>query len=266
MNNLQERLFQIVFRAETKPGKAFDIILLVFIALSVLIVLLDSVPDINSNYGQVLKILEWIITVIFTLEYVLRIYIVKKKTGYIFSFYGIIDFLSVLPTYMAIFIVGSQNLLVIRALRFLRIFRVFKLTRYAKESGMIAEALSASRAKISVFLFAVLIIVIIIGTVMYMIEGAENGFTSIPKSIYWSIVTLTTVGYGDISPQTSLGQFIAGFVMILGYAIIAVPTGIVSVEISKKLKPEYRSKTCNKCGNIYNDMNAKYCKLCGKKL
>jgi voltage-gated potassium channel len=227
--------------------------------------MLESVPSISDEYGKILKIAEWIITIIFSLEYFLRIFIVKKPAKYIFSFYGIIDLLSFLPTYIGLFIVGGQSLMVIRALRLLRVFRILKISRYTKESKKLMVSLRASRAKISVFLFAVMMIVIIIGTFMYLIEGEENGFTSIPRSIYWTIVTLTTVGYGDIAPHTTLGQFVASFVMIMGYAIIAVPTGIVSAELTK-IKHNYSSHNCPDCKKNPNDDDACFCKHCGESL
>ena len=262
----KKKLYEIIFEAESKEGKLFDVTLLVVIVLSIFIVMIESVPAVKGHFRNILKTLEWIITIIFTLEYFLRIMVVNKPSKYIFSFYGIIDFLSFLPTYLAVFMVGAQSLIVIRALRLLRIFRVLKLTRYSSESNMIMQALIASRRKIGVFLYAVLTMVIIIGTMMYLIEGAENGFTSIPKSIYWAIVTLTTVGYGDIAPQTFLGQFLASFVMITGYAIIAVPTGIVTAEMAQIKQKAGSKKTCSKCINIEYDEDALFCKSCGERL
>ncbi|MCF8370537.1 MAG: ion transporter [Bacteroidales bacterium] len=263
----KEKLYDIIFEADTPSGKFFDNSLLVTILLSILFVMLESVSFISTGYGKYLKIAEWCITIIFTLEYALRIWVVNKPFKYIFSFYGIIDFLSILPTYIAIFLPGGQSLMVIRALRLLRVFRILKISRYVQESQTISKALHASRAKISVFLFVVLISVIIIGTIMYLIEGEEHGFTSIPRSIYWAIVTITTVGYGDIAPQTALGQLIASFTMILGYAIIAVPTGIVSAEFSKaKGTTNLTTQVCPECLAEGHAGDATFCKFCGHKL
>ena len=265
MNSTREKLYKIIFEADTPAGKIFDLLLLFIILLSVVLVLLESVPSIAANYIHILRPLEWGITGIFTLEYILRIYIVKKPIRYIFSFYGIIDLLSVIPTYLSLIIAGSHSLIVIRMLRLLRVFRILKLTRYTQAGRTIGRALWASREKIGVFIFLILILVVIIGTVMYMVEGAAHGFTSIPRSIYWAIVTLTTVGYGDISPGTSLGQFLASVVMIMGYAIIAVPTGIVTSEL---INPSTRQNTivCKHCLNDRHDDDAVYCKKCGEKL
>lgn len=266
MKKLKQNLYDIIFEADTKAGKLFDLSLLVIILLSILFVMLESVPSIENKYSSILSTLEWIVTIIFTLEYFLRIWVVKKSRRYIFSFYGIIDFLAILPTYLALFFAGTQGLVVIRALRLLRIFRILKLNRYTKESSIIIKALRQSRIKISVFLFAVLTLVTIIGTIMYLVEGAENGFTSIPRSIYWAVVTLTTVGYGDISPITPLGQFLASVVMIIGYAIIAVPTGIVSAELSKTKFQNKSTQVCPNCLMEEHDNDATYCKHCGQKL
>jgi len=262
---MKSKLYEIIFESDTRDGKLFDVLLLIVIVLSILLVMLESVPSIEKNYHNLLIILEWSITVIFSLEYCLRIWIVSKPKIYIFSFYGIIDFLSILPSYLGLFFVGTQGLMVIRALRLLRIFRILKLNRYMSEGVVIVRALKQSRYKISVFLFAVLTMVIIIGTTMYLIEGAENGFTSIPRGIYWAIVTLTTVGYGDISPTTALGQFIASFVMITGYAIIAVPTGIVTAELSKPSKALPSGLVCENCLSEGHDQDDQYCRFCGEK-
>ncbi|WP_340111405.1 ion transporter [Maribellus mangrovi] len=265
MGKTRERLYEIIFEADTPAGKFFDVALLVVILLSVALVMLESVPAIRTNYRPILRILEWVITGIFTVEYLLRIIIVRKPLRYIFSFYGIIDFLSVIPTYLGLFIIGSHHLVVIRILRMLRIFRILKLTRYTQAGRTLAKALWASREKISVFIFFVIVLVVVIGTIMYIIEGEAHGFTSIPRGIYWAIVTLTTVGYGDISPQTSLGQFMASIVMIMGYAIIAVPTGIVTAEI---INPSYKGNTqvCPSCLHDKHDDDAKFCKKCGAKI
>ncbi|MBN1987023.1 MAG: ion transporter [Prolixibacteraceae bacterium] len=265
MKNIREKLYEIIFEADTIEGKIFDVALLFVILLSVILVMLESVPSIRSARNDLLKILEWGITIIFTIEYLLRILIVKKAYRYIFSFYGIIDFLSVIPTYVGLLVVGSHSLVVIRILRLLRVFRILKLTRYTSAGRTLMRAMWASREKISVFIFFVLTLVVIIGTIMYLVEGETNGFTSIPKSIYWSIVTLTTVGYGDISPQTPTGQFLASVVMILGYAIIAVPTGIVTAEMIKP-SSEKNTQVCPGCLHDKHDDDAVFCKKCGTRL
>ena len=261
---LREKLYRIIFRADTPAGKTFDIVLLITIILSVALVILESIPRYHSKYGNELYIAEWIITIIFSLEYILRVSIVKKPKKYILSFYGIIDLLAVLPTYLSLIFAGAQGLMVIRALRLLRVFRILKLTRYSSEGLMIQQALRASRIKISVFLFAILMIVIIIGTLMYLVEGSEHGFDTIPNCIYWAIVTLTTVGYGDLTPHTGLGKLISAFVMVMGYAIIAVPTGIVTAEFAKSsfTKPK-KKNPCKTCNEDENPIDALYCKKCG---
>ena len=267
MKSIKEQLYEIVFEADTPKGKAFDVALLVAILLSILLVILESVKEINVKFGTLIIILEWIITFFFTIEYTLRIFIVKKPSTYIFSFYGIIDLLSVLPSYIGLIFTGMSGLVVIRALRLLRIFRILKLSRYVSESRVIISALKASKTKISVFLYAVIMIVIIIGTIMYLVEGEENGFTSIPQSIYWAIVTLTTVGYGDIAPATPIGKFIASFVMILGYGIIAVPTGIVTSEFTLASKnKKISTQVCPNCLHEDHEHESIYCKICGTKL
>ena len=232
-NTPKENIYRVIFEADTPSGKFFDVLLLIVILISVAAVLLDSIPEIETRFHTQLKIIEWIITVCFTIEYLLRLWVARNRIKYAISFYGIIDLLSVLPSYLGIFFAGAQGLMIIRTLRLLRIFRLFKLTRYTSAGNTILFALRNSREKIFVFLFAVLTSVIIIGTFMYLVEGEEHGFTSIPKSIYWAVVTLTTVGYGDMAPVTPLGQFIASIVMVLGYGIIAVPTGIVTAEITR---------------------------------
>ncbi len=265
MKDIKEKLYEIIFEADTREGKAFDVVLLFVILLSIALVLLESVPSFRTKFGSELRIMEWVITIVFTVEYILRILIIRKPIRYIFSFYGIIDFLAVIPTYLSLFIVGSHSLVVIRVLRLLRVFRILKLTRYTNAGRTLARAMWASREKISVFIFFVLTLVIIIGTLMYLIEGETHGFTSIPQSIYWAIVTLTTVGYGDISPQTSFGQLLASIVMIIGYAIIAVPTGIVTAEIIKDTKSQ-NTQVCPNCMYDLHDNDALYCKKCGSKL
>lgn len=265
MKITKNRLYEIIFEADTKEGKAFDIILLIVIVLSVAFVMLESVESINNKYPKALKVSEWVITIIFTIEYILRIAIVRKPWKYITSFFGVIDLLSVLPTYLSLIFIGSHSLVVIRVIRLLRVFRVLKLSRYTSAGRSLARALWASRGKIGVFLFFVLTLVIIVGTIMYLIEGEENGFNSIPRSIYWAIVTLTTVGYGDISPVTPLGQLLASIVMITGYAIIAVPTGIVTAEI---IRPSVKGNTqvCPYCLYDKHEDHAKFCLRCGAEL
>lgn len=263
----KERLHEIIYEADTKEGKLFDIILLVAIIASIVLVMLESIQSIDSKYHDLLNIGEWIITILFTIEYILRIISIKKPLGYIFSFYGIIDLLSTIPKYLSFIVVGSQNLIALRALRLLRVFRILKLTRYVGASNRLIVALKASRAKIAVFLFFIVILCTILGTIMYIVEGEANGFTNIPKSIYWTIVTLTTVGFGDITPQTPLGQLIASIIMILGYAIIAIPTGIVSSEMTKSNQElQENTQVCTNCSKDYHKEKAKFCFHCGSLL
>ncbi len=262
----KERLFIVIFEADTPWGKRFDGALLFAILLSVLAVMLESVEEIKAKYGQELYIAEWIFTIFFTIEYVLRIVIVAKPWVYIRSFFGIVDLLSILPTFLGLFFAGAHSLLIIRSIRLLRVFRVLKMVRFLGEASQLTTALKASRAKIIVFIGGVFALTVILGTLMYMIEGGENGFTSIPKSIYWAVVTLTTVGYGDIAPQTALGQGLATFIMILGYGIIAVPTGIVTAEMTQHktlLDNGIKCKSCHKTGH---DIQANYCKYCGEPM
>jgi len=261
----KDRLHEIIYEADTKQGKLFDIILLFAIIASVLLVMLESVKSFDEKYHNLLNIAEWIITVLFSIEYILRIISIKKPFKYIFSFYGIIDLLSTIPKYLSFIIIGSHNLAALRALRLLRVFRVLKLARYVGASNKLMVALRASRVKISVFLYFVVIICLILGTLMYMIEGEENGFTSIPRSVYWAIVTLTTVGYGDIAPQTPFGQLIASAIMVLGYGIIAIPTGIVTSEMAKA-NLDINTQTCPNCAAEKHKDNAEFCYNCGGKL
>ena len=263
---LRKKLYEIIFEADTKAGKLFDIILLLVIIISVAFVMLESIPVINNDYGNILKNAEWTITILFTLEYILRIIIVKNSFGYIKSFYGIIDLMAILPTYLGIFIIGTQGLIVIRALRLFRIFRIFKLTRYTAAGKTIMTALKNSGAKIGVFLFGILMVIIILGTIMYLVEGEKNGFTSIPKSVYWAIVTLTTVGYGDIAPVTPIGQSIAALIMIMGYGIIVIPTGIVTAEFVTSEKIHTNTQSCEFCGAEGHKDDAEYCRKCGHKI
>ena len=262
---LKQRLHEIIYEADTRAGKLFDVILLIAILASILFVMLESIQSIDEAYGSYLDIAEWVITMLFSLEYVLRIITVKKPWKYIFSFYGIIDLLSTIPKYVSLILIDSHNLAVLRALRLLRIFRILKITRYIGASNRLLIALKSSRAKISVFLLFVFILCIILGTIMYMIEGAENGFTSIPRSVYWAIVTLTTVGYGDIAPVTALGQLIASAIMILGYAIIAIPTGIVGSEMMNA-NIHTNTQSCPNCMRDSHQDGAIFCYHCGDKL
>jgi len=261
----RSKLHEIIFEADTATGKLFDIGLIVSIVFSVVIVMLDSVKPINLRYGDIFLKLEWFFTVLFTIEYVVRIYCVRKPMYYVTSFYGIVDLLAIAPTYLSLILPGSRYLLVIRLLRVLRIFRVLKFVQYLGEAKQLMRALRASRRKITIFIFTVLTIVVIMGSLMYIIEGEKNGFTSIPKSIYWAIVTLTTVGYGDIAPKTNLGQALAALIMIMGYAIIAVPTGIFTVEMSRAYG-KVSTQACPACGAEGHDYDAAFCKYCGTKL
>jgi voltage-gated potassium channel len=263
-NTVKQKIYRIIYLTDTTAGRRFDLILLWLIGLSILSVLLESVAAIRSRYINVIQIAEWLFTICFTIEYVLRIYSSQKPLRYIFSFYGIIDLLAFLPTYLSLLFPGSQYLVVIRALRLLRVFRILKLSRFLSEGNILRSALRSSRYKITVFLVSVLTLIIIVGTLMYLIEGETGGFTSIPVSIYWAIVTITTVGYGDIAPQTALGQFLASILMIIGYGIIAVPTGIVSVEMARATD-EAREK-CPTCHAPILTVDSRFCSNCGKQL
>jgi voltage-gated potassium channel len=259
------KIYEVIFGYDTTAGKLFDVSLIIVIILSVLVVMLESVAAYNEAYGTLFTLLEWIFTVLFTLEYIARIISIGKPIKYIFSFYGLVDLISLLPTYLALIFPPAFFLVDIRTVRLLRIFRILKLTRYIRASRILAEAIKNSGAKIGVFLLVVLTIVIIAGTFMYLIEGEEHGFNNIPHSIYWAIVTLTTVGYGDISPSTVLGQVIASIIMIMGYGVIAVPTGIVGVELShvKKITSTTKTKACTSCSLETHDKDARFCKRCG---
>ncbi len=269
MNNRktwQERLHEIIYEADTKAGKLFDIILLCIILASIALVMLESVKEFDVKYHNFFNVSEWIITIVFTIEYIARIISVKRPSKYIFSFYGIIDLLSTIPKYISIFFGGTHALVALRALRLLRVFRILKLVRFIGAAENIGKALKASRYKIFVFLLAVVVLCVILGTIMYLVEGEQNGFTSIPRGVYWAIVTLTTVGYGDIAPHTDLGQLIASLVMILGYAIIAIPTGIVTSELTKQLVIQTNTQVCPSCSIEKHKDNAKFCYDCGEKL
>ena len=257
-------LHEIIFEADTKNGKLFDIVLLICICLSVFGIILSSVESINLKYGAILTIFEWVFTILFTIEYILRIYVIDKPLKYIFSFMGIIDFLAIIPTYLVFFYPPIRFLVDIRIVRLIRIFRVFKLSRYLRGAHVMQIALRSSRPKIIVFLLSVILIVVILGTLMYIVEGQKNGFENIPKSIYWAIVTLTTVGYGDVIPITFVGKIIASIVMIMGYGIIAVPTGIVTSSFVKNSKVSTQS--CRACAKEGHEPDAIFCKFCGLKL
>ncbi|MEM6643531.1 MAG: ion transporter [Bacteroidota bacterium] len=265
--SIRKKLFLVVFGTDTHAGKIFDVILLWAILLSVLVVMLESVRELKQTYFQTFFIIEWTFTIIFTIEYLLRLFISPHPRKYAFSFLGIIDLLATIPSYLALFISGGTYLVVIRSIRLLRVFRILKLGRYLREAAVLSNALIASRHKILVFLGAVVTLVMITGTLMYMIEGAAGGFTSIPRSIYWAIVTVTTVGYGDIAPQTIAGQIAASILMLLGYAIIAVPTGIVTAEIAnaerEQKKKDYSKTICPSCLLDEHDKDALHCKRCG---
>jgi len=267
-HNWKSKLHEIIYEADTPAGKLFDVVLLIAIIASIVLVMLESVTSFDAKYHNFLNISEWVITILFSLEYIARIISVKKPIKYITSFYGVIDLLSTIPKYLSLIFVGTHALVALRALRLLRIFRILKLARYLGASNSLVLALKASRAKISVFLFAVIILSIILGTIMYLVEGEENGFTNIPKSVYWCIVTLTTVGYGDIAPQTPLGQFIASIVMVLGYGIIAVPTGIVTSEMTKTKSADIdvNTQSCPNCSAESHKDSADYCHKCGDQL
>lgn len=262
----RQKLHEIIFEAETLPGKLFDIVLICAIIFSVIIVVLDSVGRFQREYGSFFYAAEWGFTILFTVEYILRLLSVRYPLRYALSFFGVIDVLAIIPTYASLFVPGAQFLLTVRVLRLLRVFRIFKLTEYVAESQLLIKALSASAKKIGVFILAVLTLVTVIGSIIYVIEGEQNGFKDIPTSIYWAIVTLTTVGYGDISPQTALGQLFASIVMILGYGIIAVPTGIVTVELARAVSGKMTTEACRICLAEGHDTDAVYCKYCGARL
>lgn len=274
-DKLRQKFHQVIYEADTPAGKLFDLILLFLILVSIAAVMLESVAEIQLQYGTELAVIEWVITIFFTLEYIGRILSVRLPLKYILSFYGIIDLLATLPAYIDLLFPGLHFLLALRAIRLLRVFRILKLVHFVGAGNSLIEALKKSRAKIAVFLFAVVVICTILGTIMYMVEGPHSGFTSIPTSIYWTIVTLTTVGFGDITPTTPLGQFISVIIMILGYGIIAVPTGLVTAQFMKgqsepALQPETsaqnNTQACPNCGADHHRDNAQYCYRCGALL
>lgn len=262
---LRQQLRVIIFGTHTKAGRAFDLWLIVLILLSVALVFLESVKEIRDVYGTWLSVAEWTLTILFTIEYAVRLWISEDWRKYAFGYYGVIDLLAILPTWMSLIFHGSQALAVIRALRLTRLFRILNMFNYVREARHLLAAMLASRHRILVFMLAMLAIVTVFGTIMFLIESPEAGFTSIPRSIYWAIVTLTTVGYGDIAPQTTLGQTLASVIMLLGYAIIAIPTGIVSVEMSRQMGNSGGS-ICMSCGELEHNAGARYCHHCGKDL
>ncbi len=266
--NLRNKIFIVIFGTDTRAGRVFDVLLLWMIILSVTVVVLESVSTLQEAHNHFFITTEWFFTIVFTLEYLLRIFTAPHPWKYMTSFFGIVDLLAILPTYMGLIFDQTTFLLTIRALRLLRMFRVFKLGRYVKEAALMVRALQQSFRKIILFFGAVLTLVLILGSLLYLIEGEENGFTSIPQSIYWAIVTITTVGYGDIAPATVLGKILASVVMLTGYSIIAVPTGIISVEIGRAVKSDRNRHqlSCTNCGHVRHDSDAHFCKMCGTKL
>lgn len=264
----RKKIYEVIFEAETPLGKRFDVLLLWAILFSVVIVILETIPTLDAAYQDVFFVLEWGFTILFTIEYILRIISIQKPSSYIFSFMGMVDLLSILPTYLSLLLVGSHYLMVIRILRLLRIFRILKLVRFVNEARMLKMALRDSIFKIIVFIGAVIAMVLIFATLMYIIEGPENGFDSIPKSMYWTIVTITTVGYGDIAPQTALGRTIASVIMLMGYAIIAVPTGIVTAQFGKRMREDNTVQiiACQSCSKEGHENDAAHCKYCGHKI
>lgn len=266
MKSLKRRLYAVIFEAETPGGRLFDMLLIAAVIASTVCVSLESVSWIKARYGNALHAAEWGFTILFTVEYFTRIAVIRRPAAYIFSFFGVVDLVSIVPTYLSLLFPGAQMLMAVRVLRVLRVFRVLKLTRYTSATRLIMAAMRESRAKIIVFLWAVVSTVIIVGAVMYMVEGPGNGFASIPSSIYWAVVTMTTVGYGDIVPHTAFGRLLASFMMILGYGFIAVPTGIVTVELSNLSRTEDFTRCCPFCAKEGHESTAGFCSACGKPL
>ena len=266
LHGWRAKVHEVIFETDTPAGKLFDVALIITILISVVVVSLESVPEIRLRYGAELRAAEWVITILFTIEYILRLLCVERPLSYATSFFGIVDLLAILPTYISLLVPGTQALTVVRVLRLLRVFRVLKLVQYVSEARTLNSALKASWKKIFVFLFAVLMVVVIVGSLMYLIEGPGHGFDSIPRAIYWAVVTLTTVGYGDIAPGTPLGQFLAMCVMILGYGIIAVPTGIVTRELVRADQGSFSGRSCQVCSAEGHDADASHCKYCGSEL
>lgn len=261
------KLHEIIYEANTFAGKAFDVGLLIAIFTSILVVMLDSIDSYHQRFGTLFSIIEWTFTGLFTIEYILRLVVIKHPLNYVKSPLGIVDLLALIPSYLSIIFVGGQSLLALRALRLMRIFRIFKLGRFLSEMKFLTVAISGSLRKISIFMLTVLTLVVILGSVMYLVENRENGFSSIPESIYWAIVTITTVGYGDISPVTPMGKFVASFMMLIGYAIIAVPTGIITTEMAAAARNKgFHHQVCPGCGREGHDQDANFCKYCATKL
>jgi voltage-gated potassium channel len=266
-NEWQFRLHEVIYESNTPAGKAFDVALLVAIFTSIAVVMLDSVQGLNLKYGSLFYTLEWVFTFIFTIEYILRLICIKKPWSYVFSMLGIIDLIALIPSFLSFFFVGAQSLLVFRAFRLLRIFRIFKLGHFLSEINFLTTALKGSVRKISIFLLTVLMLAVILGSIMYLVEQRENGFSNIPESIYWAIVTITTVGYGDISPVTPMGKFVASLVMLIGYSIIAVPTGILTHDLAMLARQKVElHESCPSCSREGHDLDAKFCKFCGSSL
>ena len=268
---LKRKIHEVIFEADTFYGKLYDILLLITICISIAVVMLESIPSFYKEHNTLLKSIEWVVVILFTIEYVLRIFCIDKPIKYIFSFYGLIDLISFLPTYILRILNPSiivNELELARIIRLLRVFRIFKLGRYIESSNILIQSIKESRGKIVVFLSGMVILAVLVGSLMYVVENHQNGFESIPKSIYWAIVTMTTVGYGDITPQTPIGQFISSFIMIIGYGIIAIPAGIFAVSIrkSEKTKKRYNTQSCPSCSYDRHDGNAKFCKKCGSLL
>ena len=267
MVDVKKKIRSIIFEASTPAGRAFDVFLIIVILLSVLVVLLDSVTSIHSEYGQVLLVIEWSFTLLFTVEYLLRLWTIQNTWLYARSFYGVVDLLGSLPTYLSIWFADAHYFLVVRVLRVLRIFRVFRMVRYVGEAELIAQALTASRRKITVFVCSVLALVVVFGSLMYLVEGGTNTeFSSIPQSIYWAVTTMTTVGYGDVAPDTALGRGLAAVIMIMGYGIIAVPTGIVTLELNEAHRKRANTRTCPECSAEGHSYEASFCWRCGSAL
>ena len=268
---VRDATYRVIFQAENRSGKLFDLVLILVILSSVTVVMLDSVQDIADSYHRLLRVAEWIFTVLFTIEYVARIWCVASRKKYVLSFFGMIDLLAVIPTYLSVLIPGGEVLAVVRILRVVRVFRILKLVQYMGEADVLVATLKASRFRIAVFLITVMSIVVIIGSIIYLIEGPNNGFTSIPAGVYWSVVTLTTVGYGDITPESPFGQTLAALLMIMGYALIAVPTGLFAAEFTQQNAARRQesgtpSQRCPSCGNLEVDHQADYCRYCGQRL
>jgi len=269
-DSLRDRIWRVIFLSDQRSGRVFDEVLMWLIAVSVLVVMLESVESYRARWGDLFLTLEWIFTGLFTMEYFVRIWVVRNKRAYLFSFFGIVDFVSIVPTYLTLFFAGTQYLLVMRVLRLLRVFRVLKMARHIGEANLLLNAFRQSWRKISVFLFFVLSIILILGTLMYVVEGivaGNEGFSSVPQSIYWGIVTISTVGYGDVTPITAVGKMISTVVMLIGYGIIAVPTGIVTAELNMNLaRIQVDTRECPECGHSGHDPKAVYCKMCGQGL